>query len=170
MWKLNLQYFGHLMQRTSGLFVRKDTDAGKDWRQGEKGTTEDKIVGWHHQLNRRVWANSRRWWRTGKPGVLQSIWLERVFHDWATEQQQLYLKKALKKKIKKAFSERAALVAQTGKDPSCNAETQVWSLVQEDPLGREWWPALVFLPGESHEQRRLMGFSPWGHKESDMTD
>jgi len=34
-----------------------------------------------------VWANSRRWWRTGKPGVLQSMWLKRVGHDWATEQQ-----------------------------------------------------------------------------------
>ena len=32
-------------------FIIKDPDAGKDWRQ-EKGTTEDKMVGWHHQLNR----------------------------------------------------------------------------------------------------------------------
>ena len=31
--------------------IGKDPDAGKDWRQKEKGTTEDKIVGWHHQLN-----------------------------------------------------------------------------------------------------------------------
>ena len=31
--------------------IRKDPDAGKDWRQEEKGTTEDKIVGWHHRLN-----------------------------------------------------------------------------------------------------------------------
>ena len=31
--------------------IRKDPDAGKDWRQEEKGTTEDEIVGWHHQLN-----------------------------------------------------------------------------------------------------------------------
>ena len=30
----------------------KDTDAGKDWRQEEKGTTEDDIVGWHHWLDR----------------------------------------------------------------------------------------------------------------------
>ena len=29
----------------------KDPDAGKDWRQEEKGTTEDEMVGWHHQLN-----------------------------------------------------------------------------------------------------------------------
>ena len=33
------------------LFIRKDTDAGKDWRQEEKGLTEDKMVGWHHRLN-----------------------------------------------------------------------------------------------------------------------
>ena len=34
-----------------------------------------------------VWANSRRWWRTGKPGVLWSMGLQRVGRDWATEQQ-----------------------------------------------------------------------------------
>ena len=31
--------------------IRKDPDAGKNWRQEEKGTTEDEMVGWHHQLN-----------------------------------------------------------------------------------------------------------------------
>jgi len=31
--------------------IRKDPDAGKDWKQGEKGMTKDKMVGWHHQLN-----------------------------------------------------------------------------------------------------------------------
>ena len=31
--------------------IRKDPDAGKDWRQEEKGMTEDEMVGWHHQLN-----------------------------------------------------------------------------------------------------------------------
>ena len=35
-----------------------------------------------------VWASSRRWWRTGRPGVLQSTGSQRVRHDWATEQQQ----------------------------------------------------------------------------------
>ena len=33
------------------LLIRKDTVAGKDWRQEEKGTTEDETVGWNHQLN-----------------------------------------------------------------------------------------------------------------------
>ena len=47
---LKLQYFGHLMQRTDSL--EKDPDAGKDWRQEEKGMIGDEIVGWHHRLDR----------------------------------------------------------------------------------------------------------------------
>ena len=35
-----------------------------------------------------TWANSRRWWGTGRPGVLQFMGLQRVGHNWATEQQQ----------------------------------------------------------------------------------
>ena len=35
---------------------------------------------------------------------------------------------------------------------------------------REWLSTLIFLPGESHGQRSLAGYSPWGHKESDMTE
>ena len=34
---------------------------------------------------------------------------------------------------------------------------------------REWQPTPVFLPGESHGQRNLAGYTPWGHKESDTT-
>ena len=41
-----LQYFGHLMQRTDSL--EKNPDAGRDWRQEEKGVTEDEMAGWHH--------------------------------------------------------------------------------------------------------------------------
>ena len=46
--KLKLQYFGHLVQRADSL---EKTDAGRDWGQEEKGTTEDEVAGWHHQLN-----------------------------------------------------------------------------------------------------------------------
>ena len=49
MLKLKLQYFGHLTRRTDSF--GKDPDAGKDWRQDEKGRTEDEMVGWHHWLN-----------------------------------------------------------------------------------------------------------------------
>ena len=65
--------------------IWKDPDAGKDWRQEEKGSTEDEMVGWHHRLNGRVWACSGSWWWTGKPGELRSVGSQRVGHDWRTE-------------------------------------------------------------------------------------
>ena len=43
--KLKLQYFGHLMRRVDSL---EKTDAGRDWGQEEKGTTEDEMAGWHN--------------------------------------------------------------------------------------------------------------------------
>ena len=46
--KLKLQYFGHLMGRVDSL---EKTDAGRDWGQEEKGTTEDEMAGWHHRLD-----------------------------------------------------------------------------------------------------------------------
>ena len=50
MLKLKLQYFGHLMRRVDSL---EKTRAGRDWGQEEKGTTEDKMAGWHHGLDGR---------------------------------------------------------------------------------------------------------------------
>ena len=64
----------------------KDPDAGKDWRQEEKGMTEDEMVGWHQPTQWTwVWASSGSWWWTGKPGVLQPMGSQRVGHDWVTE-------------------------------------------------------------------------------------
>ena len=53
--------------------IGKDLYGGKDWRQEEKGMTEDKMAGWIW-----IWVNSRSWWWTGKPGVLQSLGLQTV--------------------------------------------------------------------------------------------
>ena len=50
MLKLKCQYFGHLMRRVDSL---EKTDAGRDWGQEEKGTTEDEMAGWHHRLDGR---------------------------------------------------------------------------------------------------------------------
>ena len=50
MLKLQLQYFGHPMGKVDSL---EDSDAGMDWGQEEKGTTEDEMAGWHHRLNGR---------------------------------------------------------------------------------------------------------------------
>ena len=49
MLKLKLQYFGHLMRRVDSF--GKDSDAGRDWAQEEKGMTEDEMAGWRHRLN-----------------------------------------------------------------------------------------------------------------------
>ena len=46
--KAETPYFGHLMQRVDSL---EKTDAGRDWGQEEKGTTEDEMAGWHHRLD-----------------------------------------------------------------------------------------------------------------------
>ena len=48
MLKLNLQYFGHLMRRVDS---GKDSEAGRDWGQEEKGMTEDEMVEWYHRLD-----------------------------------------------------------------------------------------------------------------------
>ena len=42
--------------------------------------------------------------------------------------------------------------------------------VRKIPWKKEWLPTVVFFPGESHGQRSLVGYSPWGHKESDTTE
>ena len=49
-------------------------------------------------------------------------------------------------------------------------ETRVRSLGQKDPLRKKWLSIPVFLPAEFHGQRSLVGYSPRGHKESDMTE
>ena len=64
--------------------IGKDPDAGKDWRQ-EKGMTW--WDGWMASPTQWtwIWVNSGSWWWTEGPGVLQSMGLQRVGHDWATE-------------------------------------------------------------------------------------
>ena len=65
---------------------------------------------------------------------------------------------------------RSSLVAQTVKNLPAMWESWVRSPGQEDPLEEGLQPAPVFLPGKSHGQRSLGGYSPWGCKELDMTE
>ena len=51
-----------------------------------------------------------------------------------------------------------------------DTEMRVPSPGREGPRTRKWQPTPVFLPGESHGQRRLMGYHPWGCRESDTTE
>ena len=59
---------------------------------------------------------------------------------------------------------------QTVKNLPAMQETRVQSQVRRIPWRREWQPTPVFLPGESRGQRSLAGYSPLGHKESDVTE
>ena len=80
--KLKLQYFGYLMQRTDSFektLVLGKMEGGRRrgwqrirWLDGITDST------W-------VWVNSGSWWWTGRPSVLQSMGMQRVGHDWATE-------------------------------------------------------------------------------------
>ena len=63
-----------------------------------------------------------------------------------------------------------ATVAQRLKHLPGMLETWVQFLGREDPWRRKWQPTPVLLPGESHGRRSLVGYSPWGRKESDMTE
>ena len=83
--KLKFQYFGHLMRRTNS------SERPWCWERLKTGGEGDNRGwdGWMASPTRWtwVWASSRRWERTGKPGVLQSMGPQKVGHNWATEQQ-----------------------------------------------------------------------------------
>ena len=83
MLKLKLQYFGHLMQRMDSF--EKTLMLGKT--EGRMRRGHRVWNGWMASPTRWtwVWASFGSWWWTGKPGVLQSMGSQLVWHDWATE-------------------------------------------------------------------------------------
>ena len=89
----------------------KDSDTGKDWGQ-EKARTEDEMVGWHHQLNGYEFEQTPADSEGGTPGVLQSMGLQKVRHDWATEWQLILLDSVSSFKVPEtSISRRIILVA-----------------------------------------------------------
>ena len=82
MLKLKLQYFGHLMQRAdSEKTLMLGKIEGRRRRRGQRMRWWMALIQWTQ-----VWANSKRWWGTGKPGVLQFMGSQRARYDWVTEQ------------------------------------------------------------------------------------
>ena len=57
-----------------------------------------------------------------------------------------------------------------GKESTCQCHCGFHPWVGKIPWRRAWQPTPAFLPGESHGQRSLEGYSPWGRKESDTTE
>ena len=83
MLKLKLQYFGHLMQRTDSF--EKTLMLGKIEGGRRRGHLIQPWDGWMVSLTWSTWvlASSGSQWWTGKPGVLQSLGLQRIGHEWA---------------------------------------------------------------------------------------
>ena len=79
MLKLKLQYFGHVMGRADSLHSKA----------GREGTTEDEMVGWHHQLNGHEFEQGPGDGEGKGSLACCSPWGRRVGHELATEQQQL---------------------------------------------------------------------------------
>ena len=110
--------------------IGKDSDAGRDWGQEEKGTTEDEMAGWHHWLDGREFE-----WTLGVGDgqgglVCCNLW---------------------------------------GRKESDTTERLNWTELKI-PWRGKWQPTPVFLPGESHGQRSLVGHRPRGCRESDATE
>jgi len=80
MLRLKLQYFGHLTRRTNSL--EKTPMLGKT--EGRRRRGQQRMMASPTSWTW-VWAISGSWWRTGKPGVLQSMGSQSVGHDWSTE-------------------------------------------------------------------------------------
>ena len=83
MLNLKLQYFGHLMWRTNSF--EKPLMLGKIKGGRRRGWQRMKWLDASLTQCTWVWVSSGSCWLTGKPNVLQSMGLQRVVHDWATE-------------------------------------------------------------------------------------
>ena len=94
---------------------------------------------------------------------------------YANELQKIFLKKPglhcnhniiiVRANAQLEWNLRTSLVAQIVKCLPTMQETRVQSRVGKIPWRKQWQPTPVLLPGKSHGQRSLVGYSPWGRKE-----
>ena len=126
--------------------------AGRDWGQEEKGMTEDEMAGWHHWLN----GHESQW----TPGVGDGqgglaccdSWGRK---EWDTTERLIW-----------------SLMVLMVKNCQCRRH-KTWRFdpwVRKIPWRRAWQPTPVSMPGESHGQGSLVGYTPWGRRDSDTTE
>jgi len=135
--------------------------------------------GWDGWMASPTWwtwvsVNSGSWWWTGRPGVLQFMGSQRVRHDWATDLIWSDLKrKCGERKHQSGGGINIYMLLYmalpwwlTGiKKSACQCRRGRFNPWVGNILWRrKWQPTSVFLPGKLHEQRSLVGYSPWDHK------
>ena len=134
----------------------KDPDAGKDWGQDEKGTTEDEMAGWHHQLSGREFE-----WTPGvgdgQGGVVCSSPWGQKESDTTERLNWTYL-------IQLTPYFGTSLVAQMVKRLPAIRETQVWSLGWEDFLEKEMATHSSIPAWRIPGMESPVGDSPWGRR------
>ena len=117
--------------------IGKDSVAGGDWGQEEKGMIEDEMAGWHRWLDGR----ESEW----TPGVGDGQGGLACYDSWGRKE--LITTERLNWTELKRLK-WASLVAQPVKNLPAMHETWVWSLGWEDPLKKAWQPTPIFFPGE----------------------
>ena len=137
--------------------IGKDSDAGRDWGQEEKGTTENEMAGWHHQLDGHEFG-----WTPGVDDGQGGLaccdsWNHRVGHDWATD---LNLTEPftwfarLVYTFPGASRGKEAPAYQSRRGKRCGFNPWVGKI----PWKRKWQPTPIFLPREFHGQSSLGGY------------
>ena len=119
--------------------IGKDSDAGRDWGQEEKGTTEDEMAGWHHRLN-----GCESGWT---PGVGDGQGGLSCYNSWCCKESDT--------------TERLIWSDLIVALQCCVSfhSTAKWISYKYTYI---WHPTPVPLPGKSHGRRSLVGCSPWG--------
>ena len=135
--------------------IGKDSDAGRDWGQEEKGTTEDEMAGWHHRLN----GHEFGW----TPGVGDGQGGLACCNSWDCRELDTIewlnwteLKPYWNLHCPMWWVSQVVIVVICQCRGLKRCRFDLW--VQKIPWWRKWQPTPVFLPGESHGHRSLAGY------------
>ena len=135
--------------------IGKDFDAGRDWGQEEKGTTEDEMAGWHHRLDGQQYG-----WTPGDGDGQGGL---ACCDSWG--------RKELDTTKQLNWTE---LGGTSGKEPVCQCRRhkrqEFYPWVGKILWRRAWQPTTVFLTGEPHWQRSLAGYNLLGGKDLGTTE
>ena len=120
--------------------IGKDSDAGRDWGQEEKGTTEDEMARWHHGLDgcESEWTPGLV--MDGGPGMLRFMGSQRVGHDWVTELN---------------WTEDVEGLNCTGLNPSGGLRREIKSTPNKSNRNKKK-KKLLFYKGEEYFSRKLL--------------